>query len=87
MRLKADARILVTSEEPVASEIFLMSVSAWLMLELGGASAALAVVLKSPWSSSIQVRLKQVLAVYVCAILHRSNEEHRQDTKFSVGLL
>ena len=51
MILKADARNLVTSEESVASDMFLMSVTGWLLLESGGSSVALSVGLESPWSS------------------------------------
>ena len=56
----------MTLEESVASEMLLMSVSAWLLLGSGGASAVLAVGLGSPWSSSMWVQVRQVSAVCVC---------------------
>ena len=64
-------RRLVTSEESVELEMLLVSVSAWMLLELGGASFALAVDLESPWSSIIQIRVWQVSEVCVCQLTQK----------------
>ena len=71
MKSKADMRRLVTSEESVELEMLLLSVSAWLLLEPEGASAALAVDLESPWSSIIQIRVWQVSEVCVCQLTQK----------------